>query len=103
MDPERLLCSGGLNSTFWSALGHPESLQCAPVSALAPSVFLTQFLPQAPQTSSLALSLRSTLLASWETCLKVLTWKKTSAYLTPNLYYYIILTPGKEGVFLAHM
>lgn len=45
MDPERLLCSGGLNSTFWGAPGCRESLQCPAVSASAPSAFLAQFLP----------------------------------------------------------
>lgn len=55
-----------------------------------------------PRKSLSTLSLYSTLLASWENCLKFLTPKKIPAYPTPNLHYYIILTPGKEGVFLAH-
>lgn len=55
-----------------------------------------------PEKSLSTLSLYSTLLASWENCLKFLTPKKIPAYPTPNLCYYIILTPGKEGVFLAH-
>lgn len=91
--PERLLCLRGSECFLVCSQAPgitvpPQPSQPKPMLSftllLTPTVFLTQFLSQAPQTPSLALCLYIPLFNLLGNCPEVLTRKKTSAYPTPT-------------------